>query len=490
MKKSKFLILGILLIVFVVGWIYLPKKDDGVPVSLDETIIVKRSDMVIGVNASGTINAKKNHKMSIEARVRGKITWLVDENSLVKKGDTLIKFDEEELLNKVEDLQLEYENGLKELDIAKEELNILYSSNKATLREAEDRLVSAEEALRKYKQLEGPREKDNQLLKVETALKAFEEAKLDYNESISEASMQVFNSKVEEENSKKKTERLLNDMKQKESAYNNSLLDHKIFKRYTYRNKIDTLENSVKQAELDLKSKRVQAQSKVMQKKSSLVRLENNSKRTLDQLETQKKYLSLMVIKSPVDGVVIYGDPTSRRRANLDLKIGFEAYYRQPLMTIPDLSSMLVKFSLPEAYRSKVKVGNEVIVSPDSLPSVKLHGVISKIDPLPVSMLRWDSNSPKIYKAVIELTTQDKRLVSGMSSKIEVVSSILKGVIAVPVESVFEEKEDFFVYRKVNNKIEKQIVKIGRSDESRVNIVSGLNEGDEIFLHNPYLTGE
>ena len=489
MKKSNFLILILIVVAVATGWFLLPKKGQNKDLSLDETIIVKRADMVIGVNSAGTINAKKNHKLSIQARVTAKVTWLIDENSLVKKDDILIKFDDEALINKVEDLQLKYENGKKELEIAKEELTILYSSNDASLRQAKDQLVTAEETLLKYKQLEGPRAKDNQFLKVETAQKSYQVSKDIYNKGVSDASMQVFNSKAEEETSKKNTETLLSDMTQKESSYTNALLDHKIFKRYTYRNKIEALDNSVKQAELTLKSKKVQAESKVMQKKSSLIRLQNNSKRTLDQLETQKKYLKLMFIKSPVSGVVIYGDPT-QRWSNLDLKIGHEAYYRQTLMTIPDLSTMLVKFSLPEAYRSKVQIGNEVMVSPDSLPGVKLKGVISEIDPLPVSLLRWDQNSPKIYKSVIQLTVQDKRLVSGMNAKIEVVTQILKNVISVPIESVFEEKEDFFVYYKKGEDIIKKIVKLGASDESSVNITNGLKEGDEIFLYNPYTTGE
>jgi len=489
MKKSNFFILSLIVIGGIVAWNFIPKRGTSKDLHLDETVVVKRADMIIGVDSSGTVNAKKNHKLSIQARVNAKVTWLIDENTLVKEGDVLIKFDDEQLINKVEDLQLKYENGLKELEIAKEELNILYSSNEASLRQAEDQLVSAEETLLKYKQLEGPRAKDNQFLKVETALKDYEASKVIYNEGVSNASRKVFNSKTEEENSKKQTEKLLNDMKQKESAYNNALLDHKIFKRYTFRNKIESLVNSVKQAQLNLKSKKVQADSTIMQKKSSLIRIQNNSKRTLDQLETQKKYLTMMSIKSPVSGVVIYGDPT-QTWSNLDLKIGLEAYYRQTLMTIPDLSSMLVKFSLPEAYRSKVEVGNEVIVSPDSLPGVRLKGRISEIDPLPVSLLRWDQNSPKIYKAVIELTAQDKRLVSGMSAKIEVVTKVLKNVIAIPIESVFEEKETFFVYLKKDGDISKQVVTIGPSDESRVNIISGLKEGDEIFLFNPYSLGE
>ncbi len=489
MKKTKFIFLLIIIIVGFLTWFFIFKNGPIKQFSLDEIINVERSDMRIGVSSSGTINAKKNYRISIKARVTCKVSWLVEENTKVKEGDVLLKFDEDDLLNLVEDLELKVANGKKELEIAFEELNILYSSNKASLRQAQDSLVNAEEAVMKYKQLDGPREKDDQTLKVDTALTAYQEAKSAYQLALGGSSSVVYNSKEEEDEGQKIIDKKLDELKQKESAYSNALLSHKVFKRYTFRNKIDGLQNSLDQALLNLQSERVRTESKVMQKKSSISRIENEAKRTLLQLKKTKENLSYMVIKSPVEGVVIYGDP-SRGRDDIDLKVGLEAYYRQTLMTIPDVSTMLVNFSLPEAYRSKVKKDNRVVITPDSLPSLKLKGRVSKIDPLPVSMIRWDKNSPKIYKSEVEIESQNESLVSGMSVKIDITTAVIKDVVSVPIESVFEEDDRFFVYKYTDGMPIIQFVEIGTSDDNNVCIISGLDAGEKVFLYNPFLTGD
>ncbi len=489
MKKTKFIFLFLILLVGFLTWVFIQQRGSVKQFSLDEVIQVERSDMRIGVSSSGTINAKKNHRISIEARVRCKVSWLVDENTKVKVGDMLIKFDDEDLLNKMEDLELSVANGKKELEIALEELNILYSSNKASLRQSQDNLVSAEEAVMKYKQLEGPREKDAQASKVDSAFKAYQDAKSTYQTALGGSSSVVYNSKEEEDKGQKVIDDQLDKVKQKEFDYSSALLSHKVFKRYTYRNKIDSLQNGLDQALLNLQSEKVRAESKVMQKKSSISRIENEAKRKLLQLKKTKENLSFMVIVSPVEGIVIYGDP-SRHRDDVDLKVGLEAYYRQTLMTIPDVSTMLVKFSLPEAYRSKVKQGNTVTITPDSLPSLKLKGKVSQIDPLPVSLIRWDRNSPKIYKSEVEIESQTESLVSGMSVKIDITTEVIKDVISVPIESVFEEDDRFFVYKFSDGFPIKQFVTIGTSDDNSVCIASGLDEGDKVFLYNPFLTGD
>lgn len=78
----------------------------------------------------------------------------------------------------------------------------------------------------------------------------------------------------------------------------------------------------------------------------------------------------MMELRAPVDGVVIYADP-DRRWGNLDVKPGIDINKGQVLITIPEMSNLVVDFDLPEQYRSKVKVGDRAVISPDSLPGEK-----------------------------------------------------------------------------------------------------------------------
>ncbi|MGL4854948.1 MAG: hypothetical protein ACRC37_06815, partial [Lentisphaeria bacterium] len=84
----------------------------------------------------------------------------------------------------------------------------------------------------------------------------------------------------------------------------------------------------------------------------------------------------------------------------------------------------------------------------------------------------------------------DKRLVSGMNSQIEIITRILKNVISVPVESVFEENGKYFVFLSKNDRPVKREIELGVSDDSKVEILDGLEAGDIIYLFNPYFSEE
>jgi multidrug efflux pump subunit AcrA (membrane-fusion protein) len=163
-----------------------------------------------------------------------------------------------------------------------------------------------------------------------------------------------------------------------------------------------------------------------------------------------------------------------------------DIWKRLILMTIPDMANLIIDFDLPEQYRSKVKIGDKVIISPDSLPGVKLRGKISKIATLPVNMIHWDQSSPKIYKSVITLDEQSDKLVSGMSVQVEIVTKVIKGTLFVPVEAVFEDNDRFFVYKKTFSGPKEVEVTIGESNDNYVQIEKGLQENDIVYLYRPY----
>lgn len=491
MKLVKWFLLLVVVTGVTAGWYFYPTADAELELAnkdADMLFRVGRSDMVIGILASGTVNARKNHKLSLQAGYSSKVSWLIDENVKVKVGDTLIKFDDSELKNRVEDYALEYENAKKALEIDREELEIQKSSNKADLKQAEDRVRDAEEAFHKYIKLEGPKARDSQQIKLDNALKSLEDAQQKYLDSQTKHTNTVYDSKGAEEAALKIIEQNRKAVEQQELNYDNAVLDRKLFKRYNYPNKIISLENSLEQAKLNLQKTKVRIQSSIIQKDSSIIRQKNSIRRSEKNYNQYKEYLEMMEIKSPVDGVVIYGDP-SERWNRLELKVGLQVHKGQVLLTIPDLSSMIVNFDLPEQYRSRVNVDNEVVITPDSLPGLKIRGKITKIAPLPVNQIHWDRGSPKIYKSTVEFSTQDKRLVSGMNAQLEVITKELKDVISIPVESVFEENGEFYVF--VSNgggRPAKQPIIIGAADDDSVEIKKGLKEGDTVYLYNPFFS--
>jgi len=451
----------------------------------DRFFTLKRADLTVGMLQSGMINSRKKHKLSYEGGFRTKIVFVVDEGAQVQRGELLVEFDAEELTAKVEDLQVELENGKKTLQIAEEELEIQKSSNDADLRKARDAVVSAEEAFYKYIRLEGPKARDAQTLSVESAREKVEEARKQYEEARSQHAGTVYDSQEAQVQAEKQIENLRQTVAARQIAHDNAGVDQKIFKRYTYPNRVTDLENALEQARLDLRRAEVRARSQLVQKESQVMRHRNDLRRTEREFKRHSEWLPMMKIHSPVDGVVVYGDPDQRRN-NPEVKVGLEVFRGGVLMTIPDLSELVVDMDLPEMFRSRVSRGNEVLVMPDSVPGLTLPGRIEEIAALPVNQIFWDTSSPKIFKTVVELQQQDERLINGMNVQCKIVTQRLKDVLSLPIEAVFEEERGFYVYRRTRGAPEKVPVEIGAADDSRVEIAAGLEEGDVIYLYQPF----
>ena len=451
----------------------------------DRIYPVKRDDMVIGIMLKGAVNAKVKHKLALEAPFATKLVRVVDENSRVRKGDIVAEFETTELLLKVEDYRLTIEQTKKDLAIAQEEREVLKSTNQEDLRTARDKVTQCLDDYQRYIRLEGPRDKDTQTLAVDDAERALSEAQTAYTTAKEAYDSTIFSDSEAEATAKAAVEKALKNVTSAETKLNSALLAKKLFKRYTYPNKLRDLRNKLAQARLGYEKTRVRTQSLLTQKDNQIYRLEITIRNNERQLERHSSWIPMMQLIAPVDGIVTYGDP-DRIWGNPEVKVGMDGRRKQVIITIPDMSQMIVDVNLPEQYRSKVSVGDDVVITPESIQSIKLKGKIESIASLPVHTIPWDKSTPKIYRTVVAFTGRNPRIVSGMSVQVEVVSKILPQVISVPIEAVFEEGGQLLVYRKTPSGPEKVHVKIGASSDSAVEILEGLKEGDEVFLYRPF----
>ncbi len=461
------------------------KNDSGLQSSTDRFFMVKKDNLILGIELTGTVNAKKQHKLACEAAYQTKLVSIVDENSKVRKNDVLAEFETEDLEQKIEDLVLKLDNEKKELLISQEEKEILISSNLADIEKTKNQVMEAQDSFNKYWKLEGPQARDVQDNKVGTAKRGLEEAKEAYLSYRDEISQTVYSNAEEESAAKSKLATMKQTFNNTKTAYNNSLFNLKILKRYTHPNKITTLQNRLNEVKLNLKRVKIKTASSMIQKDNQIYHMERKIRYLKREVEKHKDFLPLMKLIAPVDGLVIYGDP-ARRRYKTEIKIGMDIARREILITIPDLSELVVNFEIPEQYRGKVKIDDKVILTPESIPTLKVSGILKHIDPLPVNLLRWDPNSPKIYHASITVVEKNKELVSGMNVKIAIINKILKNRLLVPIEAVFEKNGQYFVYLKTDGNFKEVDVVIGDANDNLVEIKKGLNENDYVCLYRPY----
>ncbi len=453
----------------------------------DRIFTVKRGELILGVMLTGSVNAKTKHKLAMEAPWGTKLIKVVDENKEVKKGEVVAEYETYDLILKIDDLKVSLDNKKKDLEIALDEMEILKSTNEADIRTARDAVTEAEDAYSKYWRLEGPRDRDEQNLKVDEAAKTLQDAEDALSEKIQTFNTTVYSDAAAEEKAQKEIDTARQTRDSANTKYNSAVQERKIFKRYTQPSKLKELRNKLAQARLNLRKTKVKTEASIAQKKNQLFQYETQIRKYERDLRKHQSYLPMMKLIAPVSGIVIYGDP-DRRWGNPEVKVGMDARRKQVIITIPDMSKMIVDVNLPEQYRSKVSAGDRVIITPDSIQTIKLDGKIDTIASLPVNLIPWDQNSPKIYRTVVDFNNNDPRVVSGMSVQVEVVSRILKDVLFVPIEAVFEENGKLLVYKVTLTGPEKVFIKINESNNNYVEVTEGLKEGDDVYLYRPFQT--
>jgi len=104
---------------------------------------------------------------------------------------------------------------------------------------------------------------------------------------------------------------------------------------------------------------------------------------------------------------------------------------------------------------------------------------------LPDSNASRYNPSLKVYPATVEIEGTHEFLKPGMSAKVEIIVNELENVTYVPVQSVFVESQEHFVFLKTLAGYDRQLVEIGANNNDFIEIRDGLDKGDEVFLKMP-----
>jgi HlyD family secretion protein len=157
------------------------------------------------------------------------------------------------------------------------------------------------------------------------------------------------------------------------------------------------------------------------------------------------------------------------------------------LMTIADLSAMQIKAGVNEVDIGKIRDGQDVAIDVDAYPGVRFHGVITHLAPA-----ARDDQGVKIFDVEIDITDSDQRLRPNMTANIEIQGDHHEGVLTVPIETAFKKQGQYVVYvfdGSANEPVERVVV-TGISNIEKVEIVSGLKEGEIVARYDPRVEGQ
>ena len=222
-----------------------------------------------------------------------------------------------------------------------------------------------------------------------------------------------------------------------------------------------------------------------------------NLLRTQSTLNNQNERLGWTSIVAPMSGIVI----------NLEIEegeivtSGRSAFSQSPpIMQIVDLSQMVVKTSINEVDMEKLKLGQKAEIQIRAYPDRVYNGEVREVSP---------SGQPRdniiYFEVVIAVLGSPEELRPGMTADVDIIVLEKKDVLLLPIEAVKSERErgaegrsDRRYYVMLAPKGEgrdsakngsaegtKTYVEVGEQNDMQIEILSGLSEGDQVFVEAP-----
>ena len=210
---------------------------------------------------------------------------------------------------------------------------------------------------------------------------------------------------------------------------------------------------------------------------------ENESAKATADIEQQQfkeflKQKDKTIIRAGQDGVVAYANDrwydSSRQ-----IREGATVYSLQKIFSLPDMTKMQVKVNIHESLIKKIKVGQKAEIRIESFPNIVFEGTVKSVSQLADSTRPWLTGGVKQYPTIVKLDDlKSQELKPGMTAEAKVLVGELDDVLVVPVQAVAEHKGEFFAFVEKTGQVKRQKVKIGENNETHVQILDGLAEGE------------
>lgn len=474
MKRIILVVVGILFIsASVSGFFVFKSKLSKDNKKTDRIEVVRRGAFVVRLSERGSLDSLV--KVEVRSNVEGEIEKLyVDEGYDVVKGQELLKIDEKQIREEYNQAEANYNAAVAELDRAKENALLNMSKLESDIQLAENDLESAKANLavikaRNQQQLSQARisisnlenllaqDKIN-LTKAELALKQaknneatarvrFENAKaeLERKQGLYEKKFisrhELETAQLEYASAKSDYESALNNIQSQTSNIEaqKKIIENREISLKAEMDDLETLKNSIAEEERQAQLRVEQAQERLnilkknKERELQIISLaqktaEANKIRAQSALNTARQRLGWTTVTAPISGRIIQ----CKVEEGEIITSGRTAWSQgPPLMTIADLSQMIVKVYMHEIDISKLRVGQKAEIRVDSYPNEVFEGEVKEISPSAQLM----DNVIK-FEVIVKVTKAPKPLLPGMSADVDIIVSERDNVLQLPLEAV------------------------------------------------------
>lgn len=232
--------------------------------------------------------------------------------------------------------------------------------------------------------------------------------------------------------------------------------------------------DKVRQVELDYNVSRLKLEEDQQKYKNEQALAEADLK--VKELELNIFRKSLAETKRILDDARICS-PRKAILTYVNNEIGVQINQGSKVAIVSDLSHFKIEGEIADTYGDRIAAGSKAVVK---IGNDKLNGVVSDVTPL---------SKNGVISFTVQLEEDNhKRLRSGLKTDVYVMNAVKDDVLRIANSSYYVGKGEYELFVVNGDQVHKRKVRLGDSNFEYVEVVSGLEEGDEVIVSDmsPY----
>jgi len=444
---------------------------------------VKRDKLKIEVELDGIFVAGEMEEVALRPEVwsRFEVLEAVEHGTYVKKGDILVRFDDEKIEKDLAEEALDQRIAELSLMRDEEEFPRLKRMLELSFESAERKNEQVQADYKYYHATDRP-------LIVQIAnfrYKSAEEELAAAQEELNQLQKMYEADELTEE-----TEEIV--LRRQQFAVETAELLLELNKE----NRDYTLNVSLPRSDESYESAKEAAELSYKQAKTAMevgltrnnYNMEKKRRARAESVERHGKFLSdkgLMEVRAPTDGVVYYGKCLNGKWSQVaslqaKLKPFGSAAPNSVLMTIVKPGSLHIESRVGEKELPDLKAGLKATIIPTADKELKLEGRVARVGSIPGASNKFT------VELDVDTTQSPEWLVAGMTCDAKVITYENKEAVVVPRDLVQTDEDDEQIKYVMLVDLEedepvRRKVKLGRKHDKVVEILNGLVEGDQII---------
>ncbi|MCE2396973.1 HlyD family efflux transporter periplasmic adaptor subunit [Candidatus Poribacteria bacterium] len=498
-KRTIVLIISVLVLVAVVaiGATKIFGKKDNKDNADEKKEVVRLGEFIVKVRESGNLESL----ISIEVRsnVEGEIeTLYIKEGEFVEKGQPLLKIDDEQVLEQKKQAEANRDARRSQLEQAKLRIEMTEKQQESAITQAQNAVKVAKAALESLDANTRQRvtEAETQISTTQNQLQQDEIALRQSDIELQQAKLRKKRAQAAEESAKVAFETAESELKRNQGLFEKKLVSKRVLEeaeaaRANALSQYETAQNDVESQTNAVESQQetIDVRGKALENREATLRLHKQNLGTIkESQEAQKRQLDAELENARTRLQQILGTTDEEKQLTVHAEVGAKAVFLEAestlkaqeerfgwttviapmsgtvtrlnveegeivtsgrsafsqgaaILTIADLSRMVVKTRINEVDIAKIDLGQRVEIRVDAYRDKVFEGRVSEIAPsayTPDQRGGQQGDGTITFEVMIEVVGSPAELLPGMSADVDIIVMQDDNVLQLPIDSVID----------------------------------------------------